>query len=257
MPDLITLSQTWIVNWATGVMAILPIGYAFGAGMVSTVNPCGFAMLPAYMSLYLSTSEEAFVQRSPVERAGKAVYIGGVVTLGFVVLFGLVGIGIAVGGQFLMKLTPWAGLATGVVLAVMGVLMFSGKHVYSGLFARLAARVGNSGTGGLKAFFLFGIGYAVASLACTLPVFLVVVGSSITAQGIMAGTYQFVSYALGMGLVLVILTLGISLFRGATVGSFRSALPYVERVSAALILLMGSYLVYYWLTKGGLLKYFT
>ena len=257
MPDLITLSQTWIVNWATGMVALLPIGYAFGAGMVSTVNPCGFAMLPAYLSLYLGTGGEAFVERSPVERAGKAVYIGGVVTLGFVVLFGLVGLVIALGGQFLTRMMPWAGLATGVVLAVMGVLMFSGKHVYSGMFARLAARVGSSGTGGLQTFFLFGIGYAVASLACTLPVFLVVVGSSITAQGIMAGTYQFVSYALGMGLVLVVLTLGMSLFKGATVGSFRSALPYVERISAALVLLMGFYLVYYWLTKGGLLKDFT
>ena len=28
-------------------------GVAFAAGMVSTINPCGFAMLPAYLSYFL------------------------------------------------------------------------------------------------------------------------------------------------------------------------------------------------------------
>lgn len=60
-----------------------------------------------------------------------------------------------------------------------------------------------------------------------------------------------------MGLVLVMLTVGMALFKGAVVGTFRSMLPYVERVSAVLVLLMGSYLVYYWLVKGGLIRYFT
>src|SRR5713226_1835702 len=31
----------------------LPFGYAFAAGMVAAVNPCGFALLPAYVGLYL------------------------------------------------------------------------------------------------------------------------------------------------------------------------------------------------------------
>lgn len=42
----------------------LPMGYAFGAGMVSTVNPCGFAMLPAYLSLYMGAKDSEFYQRS-------------------------------------------------------------------------------------------------------------------------------------------------------------------------------------------------
>lgn len=253
MPDLITLFQTWTINWASDTVTLLPFGYAFGAGMVSTVNPCGFAMLPAYLSLYLGAGEESFVERSPLLRAAKAIYIGSVVTLGFVVLFGVIGLAIAAGGQFLMRVMPWAGLVTGAVLAVMGLALLSGRHLYWGLVARLAARVGTSGQTGVRAFFLFGIGYAIASLACTLPVFLVVVGSSIAVRGIVAGFSQFISYAIGMGVVLIVLTLGIALFKSAAVGPFRAAVPYVQRISAVLILLMGSYLVYYWLTKGGLL----
>ena len=35
----------------------LPFGFAFAAGMVSTVNPCGFMMLPAYLGLYVGTGQ--------------------------------------------------------------------------------------------------------------------------------------------------------------------------------------------------------
>mgnify|MGYP001611737333 FL=1 len=47
-----TLSQL-ASAWLGRVADFLPLGYAFGAGMVSTVNPCGFAMLPAYLGLFL------------------------------------------------------------------------------------------------------------------------------------------------------------------------------------------------------------
>src|SRR5216684_7709181 len=35
----------------------LPFGYAFAAGMVAAVNPCGFALLPAYVGLYLGSGD--------------------------------------------------------------------------------------------------------------------------------------------------------------------------------------------------------
>ena len=43
-----------------GVANLLPVGYAFAAGMVASVNPCGFFMLPSYIS-YLLDAEEAAV----------------------------------------------------------------------------------------------------------------------------------------------------------------------------------------------------
>jgi len=42
-----------------------PLAFAFGAGMVATVNPCGFAMLPAYLSFFLGIEDE----RASVGRA--------------------------------------------------------------------------------------------------------------------------------------------------------------------------------------------
>ena len=49
--------QQFFTQWVSGIAHLIPLGYAFGAGMVSTVNPCGFAMLPAYLGLYLGSRD--------------------------------------------------------------------------------------------------------------------------------------------------------------------------------------------------------
>ena len=67
-----------------------------------------------------------------------------------------------------------------------------------------------------------------------------------------AATGQFVLYALGMGFVIMLLTIGIGVFKGALVGSLRRALPYTHPISAVLMIGAGSYIVFYWLTLGGL-----
>ena len=49
--------QQFFTQLVSNISTLIPLGYAFGAGMVSAVNPCGFAMLPAYLGLYLGTRE--------------------------------------------------------------------------------------------------------------------------------------------------------------------------------------------------------
>ena len=65
--------QALISNGVSQLAGLLHVGYAFGAGMVSAVNPCGFAMLPVYLSLYLGAEDEQFRQRSWVVRLAKAM----------------------------------------------------------------------------------------------------------------------------------------------------------------------------------------
>jgi digeranylgeranylglycerophospholipid reductase len=64
-----------------------------------------------------------------------------------------------------------------------------------------------------RGFFLFGLAYGAASLGCTLPAFLAVVGSSIAAGGVVAGAVRFVGYGLGMASVLVALTVALAFFK--------------------------------------------
>ena len=235
----------------------LPFGFAFGAGMVSSVNPCGFAMLPAYLGLYLGDDEATLGRLRSVGRLRRALVVGSVVTLGFILLFGVVGVTIGAGARPLIKYFPWIGLGVGVLLVGAGAWLIAGGSLYTALAERLSARMGNAGQRGFQGYFAFGLGYGTASLSCTLPIFLTVVGSTLTLGTLVDSVVQFVLYGLGMGMVIMALTLSMALFQGAMVKGMRRALPYVQPVSAVLLLIAGAYIVYYWLTLGELLDSFT
>ncbi|MEJ7654824.1 MAG: hypothetical protein WKH64_16540 [Chloroflexia bacterium] len=78
-------------------------------------------------------------------------------------------------------------------------------------------------------------------------------GSATAVGGLAAGALQFVLYALGMGLVVTLLTLSTAVFKRAALARVRRAGRWMQPASAVLLLLAGAYIVYYWLTLGGLL----
>jgi cytochrome c biogenesis protein CcdA len=211
-------------------------------------------MLPAYLALYLGTGTEDFYRRPALARGGRALWISAVMTVGFVLLFGAIGTVVAVGGRLIITAMPWMGLLVGAALLGIGLWMLTGRSLSAGVFHRLVQRIGDPRDVSARGFFLFGIAYGAASLSCTLPIFLTVVGSAFTAEGSAAGLAQFVSYALGMGAVVLALTVSAALVReGLLLRHVRRLAPYVHPVSAVLLVLAGAYIVYYWLVPGGLL----
>ena len=104
--------QQFFTQLVFNISNLIPLGYAFGAGMVSAVNPCGFAMLPAYLGLYLGTRElsvapvgggptyggDGVVVAVPAQMA-RGVLVTAVVTAGFICLFGGAGAVITAGGR--------------------------------------------------------------------------------------------------------------------------------------------------------------
>ena len=80
-----------------------------------------------------------------------------------------------------------------------------------------------------------------------------VVGSAIKSQGFSNGLFQFLSFSLGMGAVLTSLVFSIAVFKGGLANYMRRVLPYMGKVAGTMLLAAGSYQIYYWLTKGGLL----
>ena len=236
----------------SGLAAALPFGIAFAAGMVAAVNPCGFAMLPAYLSLYLGNEEGGFAERSATRRALRALLVGLVVSSGFVLLFGLAGVVISAGGTVLIRAMPVLGVLVGEVLVVFGLWMLLARRgLYAAVFGRLATRLGDPTKVGVRGFFVFGLAYGAASLGCTLPAFLAVVGSGIAAGGVVPGAGRFVGYGLGMASVLVSLTLALAFFKEGLIKRLRGALPYVQTASAVLLILAGAYVIFYWWTAQG------
>jgi len=228
--------------------ATLPFGYAFAAGMVASVNPCGFFMLPAYISYQLGTTEEGFYASSPLKRGVRALGVGFAATSGFLAIMAVVGYVIAAGGQRLAHAFPYAGGTIGGILAGLGGWLLLTGHSFG---IEAAKRVTIAPRRSVRNVFLFGVAYAAGSLSCTLPVFLLVVGSSLATRGFAGSFGQFISYALGMGSILVAVTIGAAFFQGAVARSLRLALPYVNRISALFLIGAGLYLVYYWVQLSG------
>lgn len=244
-----------IENFVANLAVLLPMGYAFGAGMVTTVSPCGIAMLPAYVSLYLETQEEGYWAQSALRRGTRALIMSAAVTLGFALLFGVMGVIVSLGGQFLISYIPWVAVLIGIGLIGMGIYLLVGRHIYSSLPARLAGRLSRPGSSGIKGFLIFGIAYGLAALSCTLPIFLVVVASALAMKGFTSGILQFLSFALGMGFVISVVTMGSALFKETVNRWLRRLAPVVSRFSGLLLVFAGAYILYFWFKVGDLLNW--
>lgn len=245
------------------VATALPFGYAFAAGMLAALNPCGFALLPAYLGLYLGTGSGQAGASSPGRREIRQTSLGrrliraaavsAAMTASFVATFAIAGLAIAAASSAIGALFPILGLAVGVVLVLAGAYMLAGGKLYSDLGERLANRLGAlAGRRGLRAYAAYGLAYGAASLGCALPIFLSVVGSSLTAHDFIRAAGQIALYGFGMGALITVLTLGVAVFQHTALTHARGAGRYLEPASALLLLLTGAYLTFYWLALGGL-----
>ena len=131
------------------------VGLAFVAGMVAAFNPCGFAMLPAYLTLVIDPQNNG--QLTAVRRALAATAS---MALGFLVVFGSFGLLTVSVASTVQRYLPYVTLAIGAILFVMGIWLLSGREL------RVPNLVGGSGrwapTARLGSMFGYGVGYAIA-----------------------------------------------------------------------------------------------
>jgi cytochrome c-type biogenesis protein len=232
---------------ASGILLLLgaraPLGYALVAGMVASVNPCGFVLLPAYLGLYLGDD------RSGGRPVGRAIVVAATVSASFVVLFGLAGILASLAASAVTASLPWVGVGIGACLILLGGVLAAGGGLGMPLGPRAANRLKavtrRRDIGGYAAY---GTAYGLASLGCTLPVFLAVVGTSLQVDGLAAAVGQFMLFGAGMGLVLGALTIATAWFGQGFLSRVQPFRRHVGWASAVLLWLAGAYVVYYWLT---------
>jgi len=217
-------------------MVDVPFALALAAGMAATVNPCGFALLPAYLAAFVG--EEP---RSAATAVPRALAVSGALTAGFVAVFGLFGLVISPLALSIERYLPWVTIVIGLALVLLGVVLVSGGQVV--LRTPKLDRGGRSG--GLWSMFLFGVSYAIASLSCTIGPFLAITSATFAAGNVLSGVATFVVYGLGMGVVVAALTVGVAVARVGLATRLRSALPYVSRASGALLVIAGAYVAWY------------
>ncbi|MCB0950128.1 MAG: cytochrome c biogenesis protein CcdA, partial [Mycobacterium sp.] len=82
------------------------LALAFTAGMLAPVNPCGFALLPAWITGTIATGGTDAV----LVRLARALRTGAVLTIGFTGTLTLAGIAISAGARTLVTAAPWLGI---------------------------------------------------------------------------------------------------------------------------------------------------
>lgn len=219
----------------------LNLVFAFTAGMFATINPCAWAMLPAFISYYLGSRDEGYEQRPLTSRATEGLFIGLLVTAGFLLVFGGMAVVMSIGLRAIIRFMPFLSIIVGIVLVLLGLWLLGGKS----LPLRIPQPAFDVRTRNPKSIFLYGIAYGLASLSCTLPVFLAVVGASLTTAGVAGMSVMFAVYGVGMAVVLMSVAVGAALFKGVVAQWFQKMLPYVHTVGATLLIVAGVYLIWY------------
>lgn len=220
------------------------LAFAYAAGALSTVNPCGFALLPAFLAYYLG-QETTAGPRGLASRLTRGAGAGLALSAGYVTVFAVAGLLLAAGLRLLIQVVPWVAVAVGAGLVVLGVALLTGRQV--GI--RINPGKLGSKRSGLRGVTTFGMAYAVASLSCTLAVLLAVIGQALAAEDLIAVVGVFVAYAAGAASVLVLLAISAAAASGALAALVRRTLPYAGRISGAVLMLSGAYLLTYWVPQ--------
>ncbi len=220
----------------------VPIGLAFTAGMVASVNPCGFAMLPAYLGFFVGSDGDTAPAR------GRALFVSAAMTSGFLVVFGLVGLLVQTVASSIDQHLAKATIVIGIGLVLIGAWLLAGRELR--IRAPKVERGGRER--GFWSMFWFGVSYATASLSCTLGPFLVALTPTFRSEGVAAGFVSFVAYSLGMGSVITIVTVAVGGARRGLIARLRRSAPIVNRVSGLMLVIAGAYVTWYgfWDVRG-------
>ncbi|GGO85123.1 cytochrome C biogenesis protein CcdA [Nocardioides phosphati] len=216
------------------------LALAFAAGMVAPVNPCGFALLPAWISLTAGNADTAALPT----RLSRALLAGLALTLGFAGTLVVVGLIVSAGAHAIIDAAPWLGLILGVVLLVLGLVMLTGRSLGLRVPGRsVRPRAGRHGAG---QSILYGIGFAAASLACTSGLLLAVIAQSQATATYTGLLVVFAAYAAGSATILLLLAIATALAGSALTRWAASMARFGPRITAIVLVLTGAYLAWYW-----------
>ena len=218
--------------------------FALLLGAVAAFNPCGFALLPAYITAIVTGSSDTGMTRAQALRRG--VIFGLAMTAGFVAVFtgfGLLfgAVNVALQGSVLPYL-PYVTVTLGIVLIGFGIAMALG-HEVPGL--RVRPMTGKAPRADAWSQVLYGVSFALASLSCTIAPFFAVVTQSLDASGPVGAIAPFVIYGAGMGTSVLIISLAAAWAGAAVGGALRERTGLILRIGGVVMLLAGAWVIVY------------
>ena len=211
------------------------IATMFGAGLLTSLTPCLYPMIPITAGLLAGASGTHSSQWRRV--ALTLTYVAGLA-----MLYALMGLVAGLTGTLFgtVASNPWTRLSIGLLLLVFGLAMLDVIPVSAP--ARLVAWVGNLGSGSYPAVFVLGATSGIVAAPCGAPAFAAVLTwVAIRGSALWGFVYLFV-FSLGMTALLV--AVGISSGTLAALPKSGPWMTWIKRVAGVALLVMAGY--YFW-----------
>jgi cytochrome c biogenesis protein CcdA len=217
------------------------LALALVAGAVATVNPCGFALLPAYLTILVVGPDGP-----EGDAAGPGALVRGLrfaagMTVGFVAVFAAAGLLLVPLAVRIQDVLPGVTIVIGVVLILIGAWLLTGRH----LSVPFLRRRGIAPQASWWTQVGYGVTFALASLSCTIGPFLAVTAGVLAGGNVGGGLVAFIAYALGMGVVVAVLAVLAATAGTVAAARLRRAGPVIERLGGLLLVLAGLYVTWY------------
>lgn len=216
-----------------GGSPLFALGVAFGGGVLASLSPCVYPMIPIISSYVVS--------RAP----GKTSRVGAFLlslsyVAGMAAVYALLGMIAALSGGFFGQVAtnPWALLLVAGILLLLALNILEVLRLPPWLFGRVWQPV----AGGLGGAFLVGAASGLVASPCTSPVLFGLLTFVATTQNVWFGGALLFAFSLGMGLLL----LGVGTFAGLAAGLPKPG-AWTLVVKKLLGLLMLSVALYYFL----------
>jgi cytochrome c-type biogenesis protein len=207
-------------------------GLLFVAGLLTSLNPCIYPMIPITAGTLAGVNVEGRTRRRTILLT--LTYVSGVAL--FYALLGLIaGLSGSLFGT--ISASPWARLAIGNLLLVFALAMLDVIPVR--LSPRLMSWAGSLGGGSYPAVFLLGATSGLVAAPCGAPAFAAVLTWVATTQSAVLGFVYLFIFSLGMTALLAV----VGLFSGALAALPRAGawMAWIKRAAGVVLLLMAQY----------------
>ena len=222
-------------------MISVDLAFPLAAGLIAAFNPCGFAMLPAYLSYFLGIETKSGTDKFLSILNGLKVSLA--LSMGFVFVFASLGIltNTLISEASIESRAGYITLGIGILLILLGLSMIRGFHPVLNIPRLKMSGINRQ----LFSMFMFGVSYAFVSVGCSAPIFFITVGGSFSRDGIIDGIAVFIAYALGMSIVITVLTISLAIARSAIAEHLRSLLKHLNVISGFFLAISGFFLAAY------------
>ena len=211
---------------------------SFVSGIFATFNPCGFAMLPAYLSLAILGSGNQGRKKDIVVNA---LRFSAAMGAGILAVFSLFALVIFPFSTAIQRYLPIVTMVMGGVLLAMGVSIAFGKPIK--VFTLWSPRI--SPNRKRITYFGYGLTFALGSISCTIGPFLAATAAALSTSDFISILLTYVVFGLGISITIAILALITATSNQLLIKRIRNSTRKIELLCGFLLLIVGAYLLYF------------